>query len=118
MYIRRHFKAATSVPPLDHVRVRPGAGYALRADFFYQSMFSTQPFFTIKPDQLPKKSWTFGFNTAVRLLPQEFNRSSQVATADQISRAPKDPLAELTEKSVAQLETEWQEEQRKNIRKE
>ena len=31
---------------------------------------------------------------------------------------PKDPLAELTEKSVAQLETEWQEEQRKNIRKE
>ena len=40
---RRHFKAATSVPPLDHVRVRPGAGYALRADFFYQSMFSTQP---------------------------------------------------------------------------
>ena len=37
------FKAATSVPPLDHVRVRPGAGYALRADFFYQSMFSTQP---------------------------------------------------------------------------
>ena len=26
---------------------------------------------------------------------------------------PKDPLAELTEKSVAQLETEWQEEQRK-----
>ncbi|MBQ9774859.1 MAG: hypothetical protein IJW17_02350, partial [Lentisphaeria bacterium] len=32
--VRRHFKAATSVPPLDHVRVRPGAGYALRADFF------------------------------------------------------------------------------------
>ena len=31
---------------------------------------------------------------------------------------PKDPLAELTEKSVAQLETEWMEEQRKNIRKE
>ena len=31
---------------------------------------------------------------------------------------PKDPLAELTEKSVAELETEWQEEQRKNIRKE
>ena len=31
---------------------------------------------------------------------------------------PKDPLAELTEKSVAQLETEWQEEQRKNIWKE
>ena len=31
---------------------------------------------------------------------------------------PKDPLAELTEKSVAQLETEWQDEQRKNIRKE
>ena len=30
----------------------------------------------------------------------------------------KDPLAELTEKSVAQLETEWQDEQRKNIRKE
>ena len=39
LYFRRHFKAATSVPPLDHVRVRPGAGYA----FFYQSMFSTQP---------------------------------------------------------------------------
>ncbi|MBQ8755703.1 MAG: hypothetical protein IJZ19_11780, partial [Lentisphaeria bacterium] len=37
LYFRRHFKAATSVPPLDHVRVRPGAGYALRADFFYQS---------------------------------------------------------------------------------
>ena len=35
------------------------------------------------------------------------------------SAAPtKDPLAELTEKSVAQLETEWQEEQRKNMRKE
>ena len=32
--------------------------------------------------------------------------------------SPKDPLAELTEKSIAQLETEWQEEQRKNIRKE
>ena len=32
--------------------------------------------------------------------------------------SPKDSLAELTEKSVAQLETEWQEEQRKNIRKE
>ena len=31
---------------------------------------------------------------------------------------PKDPLAELTEKSVAQLETEWHEKQRKNIRKE
>ena len=31
---------------------------------------------------------------------------------------PKDPLAELTEKSVAELETEWMEEQRKNIRKE
>ena len=31
---------------------------------------------------------------------------------------PKDPLAELTEKSVAELETEWQDEQRKNIRKE
>ena len=31
---------------------------------------------------------------------------------------PKDSLAELTEKSVAQLETEWQDEQRKNIRKE
>ena len=31
---------------------------------------------------------------------------------------PTDPLAELTEKSVAQLETEWQEEQRKNTRKE
>ncbi|MBQ9776605.1 MAG: hypothetical protein IJW17_11295, partial [Lentisphaeria bacterium] len=45
LYFRRHFKAATSVPPLDHVRVRPGAGYALRADFFYQSMFSTQPIF-------------------------------------------------------------------------
>ena len=26
---------------------------------------------------------------------------------------PKDPLTELTEKSVAQLETEWQDEQRK-----
>ncbi|MBO5308831.1 MAG: hypothetical protein J6C40_12585, partial [Lentisphaeria bacterium] len=34
LYFRRHFKAATSVPPLDHVRVRPGAGCALRADFF------------------------------------------------------------------------------------
>ena len=35
------------------------------------------------------------------------------------SAAPlKDPLAELTEKSVAELETEWMEEQRKNIRKE
>ena len=35
------------------------------------------------------------------------------------SAAPsKDPLAELTEKSVAELGTEWQEEQRKNIRKE
>ena len=31
---------------------------------------------------------------------------------------PKDPLAELTEKSVAELETEWMEEQRKTIRKE
>ena len=31
---------------------------------------------------------------------------------------PKDLLAELTEKSIAELETEWQEEQRKNIRKE
>ena len=31
---------------------------------------------------------------------------------------PNDPLAELTEKSVAELETEWKEEQRKNIRKE
>ena len=31
---------------------------------------------------------------------------------------PKDPLAELTEKSAAELETEWMEEQRKNIRKE
>ena len=31
---------------------------------------------------------------------------------------PKDPLVELTEKSVAELETEWMEEQRKNIRKE
>ena len=31
---------------------------------------------------------------------------------------PRDPLAELTEKSVAELETEWMEEQRKNIRKE
>ena len=31
---------------------------------------------------------------------------------------PKDPLAELTGKSVAELEAEWQEEQRKNIRKE
>ena len=31
---------------------------------------------------------------------------------------PNDPLAELTEKSVAELETEWMEEQRKNIRKE
>ena len=31
---------------------------------------------------------------------------------------PKDPLAELTEKSVAELKTEWKEEQRKNIRKE
>ena len=31
---------------------------------------------------------------------------------------PKDQLAELTEKSVAELETEWKEEQRKNIRKE
>ena len=31
---------------------------------------------------------------------------------------PKDPLAALTEKSVAELETEWMEEQRKNIRKE
>ena len=31
------------------------------------------------------------------------------------SAAPlKDPLAELTEKSVAELETEWKEEQRKN----
>ena len=44
LYFRRHFKAATSVPPLDHVRVRPGAEYALRADFF-QSMFCTQPNF-------------------------------------------------------------------------
>ena len=34
LYFRRHFKAATSVPPLDHVRVRPGAGCALRANFF------------------------------------------------------------------------------------
>ncbi len=34
LYFRRHFKAATSVPPLDHVRVRPGAGYVLRTDFF------------------------------------------------------------------------------------
>ena len=32
--------------------------------------------------------------------------------------SPKDSLAELTEKSFAQLETEWQEEQRKNTRKE
>ena len=31
---------------------------------------------------------------------------------------PKDSLAELTEKSVAELETEWKEEQRKNTRKE
>ena len=31
---------------------------------------------------------------------------------------PKNPLTELTEKSVAELETEWQEEQKKNIRKE
>ena len=31
---------------------------------------------------------------------------------------PKDLLAELTEKSVAELESEWMEEQRKNIRKE
>ena len=31
---------------------------------------------------------------------------------------PKDPLAELTEKSVAELEAEWHEKQRKNIRKE
>ncbi|MBQ8753644.1 MAG: hypothetical protein IJZ19_01295 [Lentisphaeria bacterium] len=34
LYFRRHFKAATNVPPLDHVRVRPGAGYVLRTDFF------------------------------------------------------------------------------------
>ena len=39
LYFRRHFKAATSVPPLDHVRVRPGAGYALRADFFILLFF-------------------------------------------------------------------------------
>ena len=31
---------------------------------------------------------------------------------------PEDPLAELTEKSVAELEAEWHEKQRKNIRKE
>ncbi|MBQ9775362.1 MAG: hypothetical protein IJW17_04920 [Lentisphaeria bacterium] len=31
---RRHFKAATSVPPLDHVRVAPAGEYALRANFF------------------------------------------------------------------------------------
>ncbi len=44
LYFRRHFKAATSVPPLDHVRVRPGAGYALRAD-----MFSTQSLYFYFP---------------------------------------------------------------------
>ena len=35
LYFRRHFKAATSVPPLDHVRVRPGAGYVLRTEFLF-----------------------------------------------------------------------------------
>ncbi|MBQ8754626.1 MAG: hypothetical protein IJZ19_06315 [Lentisphaeria bacterium] len=34
LYFRRHFKAATSVPPLDHVRVAPAGEYALRAEFF------------------------------------------------------------------------------------
>ncbi|MBQ8755217.1 MAG: hypothetical protein IJZ19_09315, partial [Lentisphaeria bacterium] len=34
VYFRRHCKAATNVPPLDHVRVAPAGEYALRADFF------------------------------------------------------------------------------------
>ncbi|MBQ9776240.1 MAG: hypothetical protein IJW17_09445 [Lentisphaeria bacterium] len=34
LYFRRHFKAATSVPPLDHVRVAPAGEYALRAEIF------------------------------------------------------------------------------------
>ena len=42
----------------------------------------------------------------------------QTAQPSKPQASPKDPLAELTEKSVAQLETEWQDEQRKNIRKE
>ena len=42
----------------------------------------------------------------------------QPSQSIKLAAPPKDPLAELTEKSVAQLETEWQEEQRKNIRKE
>ena len=39
LYFRRHFKAATSVPPLDHVRVAPAGECALRADFFYFIIF-------------------------------------------------------------------------------
>ena len=34
LYFRRHFKAATNVPPLDHVRVAPAGECALRAEFF------------------------------------------------------------------------------------
>ena len=42
----------------------------------------------------------------------------QPSQSIKLAAPPKDPLAELTEKSVAELETEWQEEQKKNIRKE
>ena len=37
LYFRRHFKAATNVPPLDHVRVAPAGEYALRAEFLFKA---------------------------------------------------------------------------------
>ncbi|MBQ8754859.1 MAG: hypothetical protein IJZ19_07480 [Lentisphaeria bacterium] len=57
LYFRRHFKAATNVPPLDHVRVRPGAKYALRAEFYLKHRRLESP---ARGDSRPLPRPTFG----------------------------------------------------------
>ena len=51
LYFRRHFKAATSVPPLEHVRVAPAGEYVLRTDFFISLYFVYSLSFLLRRDR-------------------------------------------------------------------
>ncbi|MBQ8755064.1 MAG: hypothetical protein IJZ19_08540, partial [Lentisphaeria bacterium] len=57
LYFRRHFKAATNVPPLDHVRVAPAGEYALRAEFYLKLRRLESP---ARGDSRPLPRPTFG----------------------------------------------------------
>ena len=66
-------------------------------------------------DRLEKYGIAITLSGISRFIRCRKNSTDPHQSPQQIKSAapPKDPLAELTEKSVAQLETEWQEEQRK-----